>query len=421
MFMSQQPQPQPQQPDGQERLARMALYLGVNTNPAVFHRVLLRAGSALEAFAGTDLTPLGVNLKPLLRSGLFEEAQSHLEYGRAEGWRLMIWGDADYSERLLEIPDPPPVLWIKGTFEPRDKLAVSLVGSRRASQPGLLMARSLGRQGASMGLAIVSGLAKGIDAQVHRGALEAGGRTLGVMGCGLDWVYPKENADLYEEIALQGAVISEFLPATRPMPVNFPRRNRVIAGLSLAVVVVEAGVHSGALITARLGLEFNREVLALPGPVGSPFARGTNGLIKSGAGLVENMKEVVSEIKPRLLEGLTPHHNPPQLEALYEGDFPEPDITPVPPRRRTTKKAAPVANAEPQTVAQAPAIPAVVVPRPEPNTPEGKILASLAGGPMDADSLIRATGLGVAEMGSLLLNMELEGLATRLTSGQYKL
>lgn len=410
---------QPQQQDGQERLACLALYFGVNTNPATFHRVLRLAGSALGAFEGRDLSLVGVNLHPLLRAGLFEEAQGHVDYCQAAGWRLMIWGDSDYSERLIEIPDPPPVLWIKGTLEPRDKMAVSLVGSRQASRSGLVVARNFGREGAAMGLTIVSGLAKGIDAQAHRGALEAGGRTIGVLGCGLDWVYPKENAALYEEVAQSGAVISEFPPDTRPLPGNFPRRNRVIAGLSLAVVVVEAGLRSGALITARLGIEFNREVLAIPGPIGSPYARGTNGLIKSGAGLVENMLEVAAEIKSRLLEGLTPQGNPPQLGELDEEDFTDLASVPTPRRKPGAKKVPPVKNVELEPLLEVLQFPPPV--RPEADSPGGLVLAALAGGPKDTDSLIRSTGFGPAEMASLLLNLELEGLTTRMTSGQYKL
>lgn len=392
--------------DDGERLARLALYLGLKANPGAFHRVMRRVGRATEAFDGADLTVLGVNLAPLLNAGLFEEARKRFDDARGAGLDLVLWGDRTYPERLMEIPDPPPVLWVKGTLEPGDRYAVALVGSRAASPEGLKAARRLAREGAGMGLTIVSGLAKGVDARAHQGALEAGGRTLAVLGCGLDWVYPRENAALYASIAETGALISEFPPETKPLPVYFPRRNRVIAGLSLAVVVVEAGQRSGALITARLGLELNREVLALPGPAGAAWARGANNLIKSGAGLVENMAEVLAEIKPRLLEGLTAPEAVPALEPLEESG--EAERAPEPPR--AAKGAKPVKQrAESRPEAE-----------PAPGTPEAGLWAALAEGPLDADSLTRAAGLTAAETAVALLNLELGGLATRLASGCYE-
>ena len=410
----------------EERLARLALYLGVNGNPSSFYRVMHWVGSALEAFNGRDLGALGINVQPLLRGSLFEDAHQLIYSAQKSGFGLLVWGAHNYPERLFEVADPPPLLWVKGTLEPGDKLAVSLVGSRQASRGGLLAARRLAREGAAMGLTIISGLAKGVDTQVHRGALEAGGRTVGVLGCGLDWVYPKENAALYEEIAQNGAVVSEFSPATRPAPVNFPRRNRVIAGLSLAVVVVEAGERSGALITARLGLELNREVMALPGPAGALFARGANRLIKNGAALVENMAEVVLEIKPRLLEGLTSLENAPQLEDLVEDDIPMVAPSKVNTRNKPSpgnipKVSAPVGDASRPKAEPLNDLKKIEpAPLPGQDTPEGQVLEILRISPLDTDSLIRATGLEAASMASLLLNLELEGLITRLTSGQYQ-
>ncbi|MDR0882082.1 MAG: DNA-processing protein DprA [Candidatus Adiutrix sp.] len=366
--------------DNSERLARLALYLGLKTSTAAFHRVLRQLGSAVAAFEGHDRAALGLNLAPLLAAGQFEEAADRLEEARQSGQEIIIWGDENYPLRLNEIPDPPPVLWVKGGLEPGDQFAVCLVGSREAGPNGLSLARRLARDGARMGLTIVSGLARGIDAEAHLGALEGGGRTLAVLGSGLNWVYPKENARLYQEIAASGALISEFPPETKPLPVYFPRRNRVVAGLSLAVVVVEAGERSGALITARLGLELNREVMALPGPAGAASVRGTNSLIKRGAALVESMAEVVAEIKPRLLEGLTP-------PAGVVADRPGPLEDPGPP----------------------------------PGGPEAEIMAGLARGPLDIDSLTRATGIGVADLTLLLLNLELSGQVARLESGQFAL
>ena len=262
-----------------------------------------------------------------------------------------------------------------------------------------------------MGLTIVSGLAKGVDAQAHWGALEAGGRTLAVLGSGLDWRYPKENARLYREIPERGALISEFPPDVKPHPSNFPRRNRVIAGLSLAVVVVEAGERSGALITARQGLEMNREVMALPGPAGLTGARGGHQLIKNGAALVESMSEVLTEIRPRLLEGLAeqrPPYSPleaPPLADLIDEEHPE--------RKRTPQKLRSDAGPSSQ-------VPLDKVPPPEAGSPEEKLLHLLADGPKDVDSLVRASGLSVSEISLILLSLELSGHLVKLESGCYQ-
>jgi DNA processing protein len=255
---------------------------------------------------------------------------------------------------------------------------------------------------------IVSGLARGIDAEAHWGALEAGGRTLAVLGCGLDWVYPKENAPRYERIPLAGALISEFPPATPPRPVYFPRRNRVLAGLSLAVVVVEAGPRSGALITARLGLELNREVMALPGPAGSGHALGSNRLIKSGAALVESMDEVLAEIRPRLLEGLVARA---PVEAPVEAAPPVgASMGPLKARAKPPPKAKPAPAGGASVAPLAPL---------DPESPEARVWAILAEGPRDADSLGRAAGLSAAEMSVILLNLELAGRVAKSPAGLF--
>ena len=369
--------PEGKMSDPSERLAGLALYLGLNLNPSAWRRVVGYAGSAAAAFSGFDLVQAGVNFPGLLNPGLLEEAAALFEAAESSGLGLLVWGDPGYPVRLTEMPDPPPVLWVKGLLEETDRFAVGLVGSRQASKAGLAAARRLGRDGAARGVTIVSGLARGIDAEAHWGALEAGGRTLAVLGCGLDWVYPRENAPLYERIPRAGALISEFPPSAPPRPANFPRRNRVLAGLSLAVVVVEAGPRSGALITARLGLELNREVMALPGPAGAGHVQGSHRLIKSGAALVENMDEVLAEIKPRLLEGL------PARPAGPEEPAPE---TPAPEA---------------------------------PDTPEGRVWALLAEGPRDADALGRAAGLPAAETSVLLLNLELAGRIVKSPAGLF--
>lgn len=206
--------------------------------------------------------------------------------------------DKDYPANLKYIYDPPSILYIKGNILPEDTIAVAVVGSRRATYYGLKNAENLGFQLAAGGITIISGLARGVDSAAHRGALKARGRTIAVLGSGLNKIYPRENEELVEEIAQNGAVISEFALDTPPLRQNFPRRNRIISGLSLGVVVVEAAKRSGALITANFALEQGREVFALPGKIDSFTSKGTHDLIKQGAKLVESIEDIIEELEP---------------------------------------------------------------------------------------------------------------------------
>lgn len=201
-----------------------------------------------------------------------------------------------YPALLGAVPSPPPELWVLGELLPEDALAVAVVGARRASSYGLEVARRLATDLAARGVTVVSGLARGVDSAAHRGALAAGGRTIAVLGSGLDVIYPPEHRRLAHEIERQGAVVSQFTPGTPPLPGHFPVRNRAIAGLALGVVVAEAGERSGALITATLAAELGREVFAVPGPVTSETSRGTNRLIQEGAKLVQDWTDIVQEL-----------------------------------------------------------------------------------------------------------------------------
>jgi len=244
------------------------------------------------------------------RAGLGEDAgaavaaaeAAALTLGRqlqADGVSLLGLCEDGYPELLREIPSPPPLLFVRGCLKPGDRRAIAVVGSRKATLGGVRMAKALARDLAGAGFTIVSGLARGIDTAAHQGALEAGGRTIAVMGSGIDEVYPAENRELAARIAAGGAVVTEFGPASGPHKWNFPRRNRIISGLALGTVVVEAGERSGALITAGFALEQNRTVFAVPGSPGYARSRGTNGLIKQGACLVESAADVVEEIAPQ--------------------------------------------------------------------------------------------------------------------------
>ena len=204
--------------------------------------------------------------------------------------------DAEYPENLKNIYDPPKMLYVNGALIPEDKLAVALVGSRRASIYGLETCERLAYELASRGVTVVSGMARGIDASAHRGALKAKGRTIAVMGSGHSHIYPAENKKLYEEIVKSGAVVTEFEDDAPPLPGNFPRRNRIISGLSLGVVVVEAAKNSGALITAGLALEQGRDVFAVPGKISSMTSSGANELIKDGAKIVLSVDDILEEL-----------------------------------------------------------------------------------------------------------------------------
>jgi len=216
---------------------------------------------------------------------------------RSAGIRIMTLDDADYPENLREIHDPPCVLYISGSFDPDDKNAVGVVGSRGASYYGLSVARDFSAQLASFGLSIVSGMARGIDAAAHRATLDVRGRTLAVLGSGLNNPYPNENRELSYQIARDGVLISEFPLDTTPMPQNFPVRNRIVSGLSRGVLVVEASLRSGALITARLAAEQGRDVFAIPGKLSSGTSDGTNDLIKHGAHMVTSPQEILKELR----------------------------------------------------------------------------------------------------------------------------
>jgi DNA processing protein len=215
---------------------------------------------------------------------------------KSMGISLLSLKDEGYPINLKNIYDPPILLYIKGQLETRDLASIAVVGSRKASSYGRRVARRLSTQLVENSVTVVSGLARGIDTEAHRGALEGGGRTIAVMGSGLDVIYPPENERLFEAITRSGAVVSEFPPGTPPEARNFPARNRIISGLSFGTVVVEAREGSGSLITANFALEQGREVFAVPGDIYRWGSRGTNGLIKDGAKLVESVQDILEEI-----------------------------------------------------------------------------------------------------------------------------
>jgi DNA processing protein len=231
--------------------------------------------------------------------------KKNLELTINAGISIVTCQDELYPAKLLEVYDRPPFLFVKGSLR-NDDINVSIVGSRLASTYGKYTTEKISRELALRGITVVSGLARGIDSAAHRGTLTAQGRTIAVLGSGLDIIYPPENKNLFAAICETGAVVSEFPPGTPPRACNFPARNRIISGMSYGVVVIEAGEKSGSLITARLALEQGREVFAVPGSIDSAGSRGTNKLIKQGAKLVENTDDILEEILPQLERIKTP-------------------------------------------------------------------------------------------------------------------
>lgn len=230
----------------------------------------------------------------------FEYGTRQLEKISHEGGDLIHFWDERYPENLKRIYDPPAFIFVKGTLAKQDKYAIAIVGTRLPSNYGKVVAEKIAKELAQKCLVIVSGLARGIDTISHWTAVQSGGRTLAVLGSGLDHIYPGENKKLAEKIAEQGALISEFPMGTGPDAVNFPRRNRIISGLALGTVVVEAGLKSGALLTANYALEQNREIFAVPGNITSPKSLGTNQIIKDGAKLISSSNDVLLELEPQL-------------------------------------------------------------------------------------------------------------------------
>ena len=295
-----------------ERIAWLRLARTEAVGPVAFQHLVRRFGSAGAALARLpDLARrAGRSAPPRIPS--LAEAQAELAAGEGLGATLLLAADAAFPESLRTLDPPPPILWALGDPALLRRRAVAIVGARVASAAGCRFARGLAGELGRAGLVIASGLARGVDAAAHEGALPTG--TVAVLGGGVGDIYPPENAGLYRQIAARGCIVSESAPARRAQAKDFPRRNRLISGLSLAVVVVEAELKSGSLITARLAAEQGREVLAVPGSPLDPRARGCNDLIRQGAAICEGADDVL-----RAIETLPGLRAPPQPEFHFEG------------------------------------------------------------------------------------------------------
>jgi DNA processing protein len=353
-------------------------------------QVLLDAfGSPGEVFAA-PLSMLkavpGIGEKSASRIKAFKDwkkVDQELDRAGRAGVSIITSKDPLYPPRLLATEDHPAYLYARGSLE-GDDICVAVVGSRAAGTYGKYTTERLCRELALRGITVVSGLARGIDSAAHRGALAGRGRTIAVLGCGLDVVYPPENESLYGEIERQGALLSEFSLGTPPNAPNFPARNRIISGLSLGVVVVEASQKSGSLITARIALEQGREVFAVPGSIDSAGSRGTNQLIKQGAKLIENVDDILEEILPQVDRERKPARPEPRQQQPDERD-PGKGQPPGPALGKTEKA----------------------------------IWQVLSQKPVPIDHIIAATGLPAREVLGILLNLELRELVEQKPGKTY--
>jgi len=322
-------------------------------------RVLASRHADLKRIVAADIAAL------IADGGNSDGAQQALAWLADPINHIVTLGDADYPQLLLQTVDPPPLLYAKGRRDLLNHAALAIVGSRNATAQGIANAETFARALSDAGITIISGLALGIDAAAHRGGLAGTAGSLAVVGTGLDVVYPARNRDLAHQLAAQGALVSEFALGTPALASNFPRRNRVISGMSRGCLVVEAALQSGSLITARLANEQGREVFALPGSIHSPLAKGCHALIKQGAKLVDSANDILEEL----------------------------NLAPAP-----------------STVRDMPAL--------DPDA--SRLLDQLGYGPSTLDSLCARVGMGADSVSALLLKLELQGLVENLPGGQYQ-
>lgn len=367
--------------DDDKRLAYYQLTLVDGLGPVRIRNLLARFGSA-RSVLDADLARLEEvdGIGPLTAQAIkstFLESEAKEKWLRLErlGVRLILESDADYPQSLAEIPAAPPCFTLRGDLLDCDRRAVAIVGSRRSTRYGIQMAERIAGGLAARGVTVVSGLARGIDGAAHRAALKAGGRTIAVLASGLANIYPPEHLELADDVARRGALISEAPLDGPPIGGLFPQRNRIISGLSLGVVVVEAALRSGALSTARHALDQNREVFAVPGRVGDPASEGTNQLLKDGAGMARDAHDVLEQLANLLKD--------------------------VPP---------PMVNS---AAAQSVALPTM-------NEKERTIWEAIGSDGSALDLIVDKTGLRASEAASTLLLMEMKKIARRLPGNRFE-
>ena len=364
-------------------LSWLALTLTPGLAARLSARLLKEFGSPDEVFRAPLRRLEGCNLpgqvaQAVFKKQSFKRAEKELALARRmDRCRLLNWTEPEYPQTLLQIYDPPVLLYVRGDVTVLSQPSIGVVGTRRPTLYGTQMAERLGRELAARGLVVVSGLARGIDAIGHQGAMAVNGRAIGVLGTGVDVCYPKENKKLYEKVLERGAIISEFPLGTHPAPENFPVRNRIVAGLPLGVVIVEGAQYSGSLITARLAMEFGREVFGVPGNVTQPVSFAPNLLIKQGAKLVTNAEDVIEELPT------------PVRATLVKAEEPEA-------QQRNLLAAASL------------------------NASEKTIYALLSvDEPKHIDEIVEASGLNSSEVLATLFDLEMKGIVRQLPGKQF--
>ena len=363
------------------------LWIALNSLNSVgnvlFKRLILRFGSAGAVFAAQAHEMLRVEgvrppaVKAVKEFSDWGRVDEELGRARDFGAEVITLSDPRYPANLREIHDPPPYLYVKGGLIPGDKVSVAIVGSRMASQLGRQITAKFAGELAAKGITIVSGGARGIDTESHKGALSAGGRTIVVLGCGIDIAYPSENRSLFGQAAEKGAVVSEYPMGAQPLPGNFPARNRIISGIALGTLVVEAAEDSGSLITANCSVEQGREVYAVPGSVASQTSKGTNSLIKRGAKLVQGPQDILEDLFP-YMKGY--------MKDLALGD------------EGGREPEAPKIKLEPE---------------------EQKLYDIITIEPVHVDDLAEKSGVAVSKALSLLLGLELKGIVRQVPGMRY--
>ncbi len=360
----------------------LALSFIQTIGPVTIKRLLSAFHSPEKIFeAGLgDLTGIG-GIRESKARGIkefraWDRVEQEIETVRQSGMRLLTYTDIEYPEQLRQIDDSPVILYTKGEIIPEDKYAVAIVGSRNMSPYGRKSAETIAYDLASSGLTIISGMARGIDTAAHKNALKAGGRSIAVLGSGLDMPYPPENTGLYESLSRSGSVISEFPLGTPPNRENFPKRNRLISGLSLGVLVVEATAKSGSLITANYALEQGKDVFAVPGNIASRTSEGTNSLIKRGARLVQKAEDILEELSPVLKVLLRSQGNRPEKSAGRTGAL-------------------------------------------EINDEEKAICNLLDSGTRHIDSISRELRISPSKLSALLLNLEMKGVVKQTEGNNF--
>lgn len=357
----------------------LALSMIKDIGPIMARRLIGTFKSAEEVFKQDERSLMEVEgigkerARAIKEFSGWKEPEDILRRCRLLGIEIISEESPLYPENLKTVQDAPLILYMKGRPLPQDRYAIAIVGSRRCSEYGRRVSEKLSSELAERGITIVSGLARGIDTTAHTGALKAGGRTAGVFASGLDRVYPPENRELVRKIIERGFVISEFPPGTRPDKENFPRRNRLISGLGLGVIVVEAEAESGALITADYGLEQGREVFAVPGSIFSKTSEGTNNLIKKGAKPVSSVEDIIEELRPKL-RGLRDTSAAGDLRTFSELEF---------------------------------------------SDREKAIIKIMEQEPLHIDEIARKSGRPVSEISSVLLELELKGVVKQLEGKRF--